>query len=194
MRFGRSKRPSPIPKSLSCRGRGRVARARWCARSWVSGMCACYRTAQGDAARHRVAARLNNVTPHAMQPGAASDAAGALFEAFVSGEVRRQLVWADTGARMFHVRVRDGVEVDLVPETSDRRVAGVEMWAAGSVTAGDFSGLRFLRDTLGSRFTMGFVLYTGRRAVPFGDRIWALSSPDVDLAGEVERARGVLRI
>ena len=121
-----------------------------------------------------LAARLNNVTPHAMQPGAASDAAGALFEAFVSGEVRRQLVWADTGARMFHFRDRDGVEVDLVLETSDRRVAGVEMKAAGSVTAGDFSGLRFLRDTLGTRFTMGVVLYTGRRAVPFGDRLWAL--------------------
>lgn len=104
-----------------------------------------------------LAARLNNVTPRAMQPGAASDAAGGLFEAFVSGEVRRQLVWADTGARMFHFRDRDGVEVDLVPET-----------------AGDFSGLRFLRDKLGSRFAMGVVLYTGRTAVPFGDRLWAL--------------------
>ena len=97
-----------------------------------------------------------------------------MFEAFATGELRRQLVWADTGARMFHFRDRDGVEVDVVLETSDRRVAGVEMKAAGSVTAGDFSGLKFLREKLGSRFAMGVVLYTGRSAVPFGDRLWAL--------------------
>lgn len=121
-----------------------------------------------------LAARLNNVTPRAMQPGAVSDAAGGLFEAFAAGEVRRQLGWAETEARMFHFRDRDGIEVDLVLETSDRRVAGLEMKSAGSVAASDFTGLRFLRDKLGSRFAMGVVLHTGRKAVPFGDGLWAL--------------------
>ena len=32
----------------------------------------------------------------------------------------------------------------------------------------------FLRDRRGSRFAMGVVLHTGRNAVPFGDRLWAL--------------------
>jgi len=121
-----------------------------------------------------LAARLNNVTPRAMQPGAVSDAAGGLFEAFTSGEVRRQLGWSETEARMFHFRDRDGIEVDLVLEASDRRVAGLEMKSAGSVAMSDFSGLRFLRDKLGSRFAMGVVLHTGRKAVPFGDKLWAL--------------------
>ena len=75
---------------------------------------------------------------------------------------------------MFHFRDRDGIEVNLVLEAFDRRVAGLEMKSAGSVVMSDFSGLRFLRDRLGSRFAVGVVLHTGRKAVPFGDKLWAL--------------------
>ncbi len=121
-----------------------------------------------------LAARLNNVTAAAMAPGAVSDAAGGLFEAFVSSELRRQLVWSQSEASLFHFRDRHGIEVDLVVESTDRRVAGVEMKAAGTVTRSDFRGLQFLQDKLGHRFTMGVVLYTGTQALPFGERLWAL--------------------
>ncbi len=121
-----------------------------------------------------LAARLNHVTPAAMAPGAVSGAAGGLFESFVAGELRRQLVWAETPARLFHFRDRDGLEVDIVAESDDRRVAGVEMKASGSVSQGDFKGLTFLRDKLKDRFAMGVVLYTGKQPLPFGDRLWAL--------------------
>ena len=121
-----------------------------------------------------LAARLNNVTPAAMRPGAVSDAAGGLFEGFVAGELRRQLTWSETPARLFHFRDRDGKEVDIVVESSDRRVAGIEMKSAGAVSKADFKGLAFLRDKLGDRFTLGVVLYTGREALPFGNRLWAL--------------------
>lgn len=121
-----------------------------------------------------LAARLNHVTPAAMAPGAVSDAAGGLFESFVAGELRRQIVWAQTPARLFHFRDRDGLEVDIVLESDGRRVAGVEMKAAGSVSPSDFKGLTFLRDKLKDRFAMGVVLYTGKQPLPFGDRLWAL--------------------
>ncbi|WP_193607533.1 ATP-binding protein [Nocardioides lijunqiniae] len=121
-----------------------------------------------------LAARLNHVTPAAMAPGAVSDAAGGLMESFVAGELRRQLVWADTPARLFHFRDRDGREVDIVVESDARRVAGVEMKAAGSVSKSDFKGLTFLRDKLQGRFALGVVLYTGTQPLPFGDRLWAL--------------------
>ena len=121
-----------------------------------------------------LAARLNHVRPAAMAPGSVSQAAGGLLESFVAGELRRQLVWADTPARIFHFRDRDGLEVDIVLESDDRRVAGVEMKAAGSVSNGDFKGLRFLRDKLENRFSLGVVLHTGTEAVPFGDRLWGL--------------------
>jgi predicted AAA+ superfamily ATPase len=121
-----------------------------------------------------LAARLNNVTATAMSPGAASDVAGGLFEAFVAGELRRQLVWSDADARIFHFRDRTGLEVDLVLEAADRQVAGIEVKAAAAVHQKDFKGLTFLRDKLGDRFTLGVLLYTGHDPVPFGDRLWAL--------------------
>jgi hypothetical protein len=36
------------------------------------------------------------------------------------------------------------------------------------------SGLRFLRDKLGDRFTAGVVLYAGAHTVAMGDRVWAV--------------------
>lgn len=121
-----------------------------------------------------LAARLNHVTPAAMAPGAVSQVTGGLLESFVAAELRRQLVWADTAAQIFHFRDRDGREVDIVLESEDRRVAGVEMKAAGSVSKSDFRGLTFLRDKLRDRFTLGVVLHTGTDALPYGDRLWAL--------------------
>lgn len=121
-----------------------------------------------------LAARLNNVTPAAMSPGVASDVAGDLFEAFVAGEMRRQLAWSAVDASLFHFRDRDGREVDLILEDADRNVAGIEVKASSTVRSEDFRGLTFLRDKLGSRLTSGVVLYTGANALPFGDRLWAL--------------------
>lgn len=121
-----------------------------------------------------LAARLNHVSPAAMAPGAVSQVAGGLLESFVAAELRRQLVWADTAAQLFHFRDRDGREVDIVLESEDRRVAGVEMKAAGFVSKSDFKGLAFLRDKLRDRFTLGVVFHTGPAALPFGDRLWAL--------------------
>ncbi len=121
-----------------------------------------------------LAARLNNVTTGGLAPGVVSGPAGPLLESFVAGELRRQLVWADTPAKLFHFRDRDGKEVDIIIESDDRRVAGIEMKASGSPSADDFKHLRFLRDRLGDRFSLGVVLHTGREAVPFGDRLLAL--------------------
>jgi len=121
-----------------------------------------------------LAARLNNVTPAAMAPGVVSEVAGGLFEAFVAAELRRQFGWSDADVSLFHFRDRDGPEVDLVLEDADRRVAGVEVKAARTVTKKDFKGLEFLRDKLGDRFTLGVLLHTGQDALPFGDRLWAL--------------------
>ena len=121
-----------------------------------------------------LAARLNNVSPVAMAPGVASEVAGGMLESFVTGELRRQLVWAETSARLFHFRDRHGLEVDIVIESEDRRVAGIEVKATGSVSTSDFKGLAFLRDKLGARFALGVVLHTGTSALPFGDRLLAL--------------------
>jgi predicted AAA+ superfamily ATPase len=119
-------------------------------------------------------ARLNNVTADALGPARVSDLAGDLFETFVAGELRRSLGWAERSASLFHFRNRDGVEVDIVIEDDDRNVAGVEVKASATVDGSDFKGLRYLQQRLGDRFTHGVVLYTGDKALPFGERLSAV--------------------
>ena len=122
-----------------------------------------------------LAARLANVSPVALMPGSPSGHhAGPLVEAFVAGELRRQSTWSQNPFELLHFRDRNGLEVDLVIEDTARNIAAIEVKASATVETRDFSGLSFLRDKTGARFTIGAVLYTGREALRFGDRLWAL--------------------
>lgn len=121
-----------------------------------------------------LAARLQNVTAPALAPGVASDVAGGLTEAFVAGELRRQLGWSQAAAQLFHFRDRNGLEIDLVLEDGGGRVAAIEVKASVTVRMSDFRGLSGLRDRLGDRFRAGVVLHSGAQALPFGDRLAAL--------------------
>ena len=108
-----------------------------------------------------------------------SNAAGRVVETYVVGELSRQRGWAEVDVTLHHFRDRNGAEVDVVAETPDGRVVGVEVKAGASVVARDFRWLAKMRDALGDRFVHGFVVYGGARAMPFGDRmpvvpIWGL--------------------
>ncbi|MGQ0846826.1 MAG: ATP-binding protein [Sporichthyaceae bacterium] len=108
--------------------------------------------------------------------------AGALFETFVVGELRKQLSWSQTRARMYHFRDRSGAEVDVVLEAVDGRVVAVEIKATSTPRPEDFRWLQFLRDKIdaaGGEFVLGAVLHTGDRRLPFGDRLVALPTADV---------------
>jgi predicted AAA+ superfamily ATPase len=122
-----------------------------------------------------LAARLNNVSPAAMEPAAVgANHAGALIETFVAGELRRQSSWAVNGFEIFHFRDRNGKEVDVILEDEARGLVGIEVKTSSAVRGRDFAGLEFLRDNTGTRFKMGVVLYTGQAPVRFGERLWAL--------------------
>jgi predicted AAA+ superfamily ATPase len=82
-----------------------------------------------------------------------SPSLGPLLETLVAGELARQRTWSAVEHGLFHYRDRSGPEVDLVLESRDGRIAGVEVKAADSVSARDFAGLDLL---------------------PFGDRQTAL--------------------
>jgi predicted AAA+ superfamily ATPase len=99
---------------------------------------------------------------------------GPLLESFVLMELSKQLESANTLARLFYLRTHSGTEVDIVIESSDGRVIGVEVKSSASPGPDDFKGLRFLRDNYGDRFLRGIVLYTGEQTLPFGDRLWAM--------------------
>ncbi|MFH1743060.1 MAG: ATP-binding protein [bacterium] len=98
---------------------------------------------------------------------------GQLLETFVFQELRRQASWHDTPVLFHHFRDKDGVEVDIVLERSEK-VAGVEIKAAATVTAKDFRGLRKLRETARERFAAGVVMYDGGNVAGFGDNLYAV--------------------
>ena len=118
------------------------------------------------------AATLNTSVDDLRRPE--SPYAGPLLETFVVGELARQLSWNEVPARLFHWRDRDGHEIDLIAESSDGRVAAVEVKAARDVDERDFRHLLTLRDRIGDRFVNGVVLHLGERPLAFGDRLTAL--------------------
>ena len=99
---------------------------------------------------------------------------GQLLETFVFQELRRQASGQDDPLTFSHYRDKDGAEVDIVIEHGARKLAGVEVKAAATVTAADFRGLRRLRDVAGARFAGGVVLYDGETSAGFGDRLHAV--------------------
>lgn len=99
---------------------------------------------------------------------------GPLVEAFVVNELRKQLGWSTQRAALFYFRDRHGREIDVILETPDGRVVGIEVKASLTVIQKDFTHLRWLRDKLGHEFIHGVVLYLGTMPLPFGDRLTAL--------------------
>jgi uncharacterized protein len=99
---------------------------------------------------------------------------GHVIETFALNEILKQAGWANIPLTFSHFRTKDGHEVDLVCETDDGRITGVELKAASSVEDKDFRGLRLLRDKLGSDFAGGVVLDLGPRAYTKEDRLHVL--------------------
>ena len=103
-----------------------------------------------------------------------SGSLGPLLENFVLAEIRQQLTTSAVRAEAFHFRTIANAEVDIVLDSAASGVVGIEIKASSSVGRSDFSGLRSLADNAQGRFTGGYVLYLGDRALPFGDRYWAV--------------------
>jgi predicted AAA+ superfamily ATPase len=99
---------------------------------------------------------------------------GHVVETFAVNEVLKQASWSDRLLRFSHFRTKDGAEVDLVIETAEGKVAGIEVKAAASASAEDFRGLRLLRDRLGDDFIGGVVLHLGQRSYRHEEKLSAL--------------------
>jgi predicted AAA+ superfamily ATPase len=121
-----------------------------------------------------LAAHLAGVDVDGLERDVSSTLTGGFVEGFVIGELTKQRAWSQKYYKLSHYRDNHGREVDIVLEDRRRELVGVEVKAASTVGASDFRGLELLRDKAGERFIAGIVLYTGARALPFGDRLWAL--------------------
>lgn len=84
---------------------------------------------------------------------------GGLFESLAALSVR---VFAQAAhAQVWHLRDRDGHEVDLIVERDDGRVLAIEVKLGGVVDDRDLRHLRWLRDRIGDQMLGGVVLNTG---------------------------------
>jgi predicted AAA+ superfamily ATPase len=100
---------------------------------------------------------------------------GHVVETFAVNEILKQAAWATTSVTFSHLRTHTKREVDLVLETRDGAVAGVEIKASSTITDNDFTGLRMMRDKLGDDFTAGVVLNLGHRSYRHDDRLYVAS-------------------
>ncbi len=99
---------------------------------------------------------------------------GSVLETWVYAELRKNMALVDEPWHLAHYRDKDQVEVDFVMESPLREVIGIEVKAAATVLAADFKGLRRLKEHIGKDFITGIVLYDGDKALPFGERMWAI--------------------
>jgi predicted AAA+ superfamily ATPase len=101
-------------------------------------------------------------------------AVGPVLEAFIGGELTRQLGWSGCGARLFHFGSHARHEVDFVMEDAAGRIVGIEVKKTASPSSKDFSGLRELQTLAGPRFVRGIMLCGVRQTVPFGEKLHAM--------------------
>lgn len=99
----------------------------------------------------------------------ARDRMGHLLESFVVQQLIAQAAWTDPDLRFWHYRDKDQIEVDLVISRG-RKVWGIEVKAAGTLSSGDGRGLARLADCCGKDFQRGILLYTGEDLLPLADR------------------------
>ncbi len=118
-----------------------------------------------------MAAYLLNVG--AEELGRASTLVGPMFESFVVAELAAHLETAAEETALFHLRNRNGREVDVILE-SKGRIVGLEVKSSTSVSRSDAKGLLWLKDELGDQFHRGVVLYSGAHPFQLDDNIWAL--------------------
>ena len=74
---------------------------------------------------------------------------------------------------MFHWQDRAGAEVDIVLESADGRVVGLEVKSHQTAKPEWFRWLTRMREALGESSSPGVALYAGNDVLPFGDRLLA---------------------
>ena len=99
---------------------------------------------------------------------------GQLLENFCLMELKKQATWHKIKPDIYHYRTQAGSEVDILLEGQNRQVVGIEVKASTAIKKKDLSGLNSLKETAGSKFKKGILLYTGEQAMALDDDIYAL--------------------
>lgn len=98
---------------------------------------------------------------------------GPLLETYLFSEVMKQASWLDETCTLHYYRDKDQDEVDIIVESENGAIVGLEIKAGATVNAGDFRGLWKLSEASGRNFKLGLVLYDSENTVPFGEKMFA---------------------
>jgi predicted AAA+ superfamily ATPase len=101
------------------------------------------------------------------------DLLGRMIDTYVAAQVRAEIASSDRLPGLFHLRDRDGHEVDLLLDYGRRGLIGVEIKASAAPTRADSGSLRWLQQQLPD-LRAGVVLHTGARVYRLDDGIAAV--------------------
>ncbi len=99
---------------------------------------------------------------------------GQMLETFVLQELRRLDSASALPSEFFHMRDKDGVEVDIVMQHGNGKLTGIEVKASSTVGAADFKGLKKLQASEPERFHCGVLVYDGDACLRFGPGMFAV--------------------
>lgn len=97
---------------------------------------------------------------------------GGLLESLIYMECCKHAAWAAEETSLWHFRDTRKREVDLVLESAEGRIIGVEVKASASIRREDFKGLATLAEIAGDAFQQGVLFYGGEQALPFSVGTW----------------------
>jgi len=101
---------------------------------------------------------------------------GHLYENFIASEIMKAVSALPGKHYVSHFNpVRgDGKETDFVIEKDNGETIAIEVKLDSSLNEKDFKNITLCRDTIGTKFKKGIVLYTGEEIVPFGEKLFAV--------------------
>jgi predicted AAA+ superfamily ATPase len=101
------------------------------------------------------------------------DLLGRIIDTYVTAQIRAEIAASELLPNLFHLRDRDGHEVDLLLDYGRRGLIGVEIKASASPTRADAAHLWWLQEHVPD-FRAGLVLHTGSKMYRLYDGIAAV--------------------
>ena len=102
-------------------------------------------------------------------------AMGHLFENFIATEIMKAVKsQALYSVSHFNPVQNHGREVDFIIESLNGKTIGIEVKLDGTVNEKDWANMNVLKETVGSRFLKGIIIYTGTELIQVSRNIWAV--------------------
>ena len=121
-----------------------------------------------------LAADLLGADPSALR-SPTSPVLGRLWETFVVGEVARQIASCEVRADLYHFRMKNRGEIDLIIQRPDGGIVAIEIKATVSPTSDGLRHAAWLRDRLDQSdpgsFLGGVLVHMGTQSGKVGDRL-----------------------